>query len=154
MRSRHLALAVGVAALLVAPAAGLASKRCATAEMDPATSGEVIALANAHRADMGLGGFTENVKLRTAASTHAIAMARSGRLYHTDITEWAGNRSAAQNIGAGPSAAVVFQAMLDSPPHREALETAKYRWMGVGGAEGCDGALRVSVNMMAGRSAG
>lgn len=154
MRHGQLACAVGAAALLMAPATGLAAKRCATAEMDPTTSAAVVSLANAHRANLGLGGFAENNKLRNAASSHAMAMARSGRLYHTDITTWAGNRAAAQNIGMGPSAAVVFQAMLDSPPHRQALETSKYRLVGVGGAEACDGSLRVSVNMMAGRSAG
>jgi uncharacterized protein YkwD len=152
MRSRHLVSALGAATLLMVPATGIAGKRCATAEADPATSSEVISLANAHRSGLGLGVFTGSAKLEAAANTHSMAMARSGKLYHSNIEEWSAGRSAAQNVGAGSSAEVVFQAMLDSPPHREALESPKYRLVGIGGAMGCDGALRVTVNMMAGRA--
>jgi uncharacterized protein YkwD len=152
MRSRHLVSALGAAALLMAPATGIAGKRCATAEDDPATSSEVISLVNAHRSGLGLATFADNARLEAAANSHAMAMARSGKLYHSNITEWSAGRSAAQNVGAGETAAIVFQAMLDSPPHREALESPKYRLVGIGGAMGCDGALRVTVNMMAGRA--
>ncbi len=151
MRSGPLVSALGAAALLVAPATGIAGKRCATAAADPATSSQVISLANAHRAGLGLGSFSGSAKLESAANAHSMAMARSGKLFHSNIDEWSAGRSAAQNVGAGSNAQIVFQAMLDSPPHREALESPKYRLVGIGGAMGCDGALRVTVNMMAGR---
>lgn len=84
-----------------------------------------------------------------AARQHSRQMASTGQLVHsTDLASYAGGRDwsiLGENIGYGPSMTVLYEAFMDSPPHRKNQLNKRYSYVGVGMALGDDGRIWVTV---------
>lgn len=126
----------------------LAAASAACPRAEPAASQSLVREINAVRASAGLPALRVRRAIVSPARTHSAAMARSGRLWHDNLTGWAGSARAAQNVAAGDTGTRTLGAMLGSPPHRRALMDRRFREVGVGAVRGCDGTLMVTVNVM------
>jgi uncharacterized protein YkwD len=144
-----LAALLSAAAVAGTPAASAAAGNCVPAPSWPADradlAAQVVALVNAHRAQLGLAPLAVSPTLTAAAEWKARDMAAYGYLDHDDpapdarsaderviacgypATEWG------ENIGTGyPTAQAVVGAWLASPEHRANIERPEYRATGVG----------------------
>lgn len=110
----------------------------------PSASRVVASQINATRAAQGVPALRPSPVATRPARSHSIAMASAGRLWH-DLGSWARGR-AGQNVGGGSSALQVFNAMMASPPHRQAILDRSFRGVGVSAARRCGGGLMVTVN--------
>jgi uncharacterized protein YkwD len=140
------------AALLAAlPAGAVAAGDCSPSASWPADrpdlAAQVVALVNAHRAQLGLTPLVVSPTLTASAQWKARNMAAFGYLDHDDPApdaRTADERAVAcgyhstgwgENIAFGYSTAqAVFDAWLDSPEHRANIERPEYRATGVGAA--------------------
>jgi uncharacterized protein YkwD len=140
------------AALLAAlPAGAVAAGDCTPAASWPADradlAAQVVALVNAHRAQLGLAPLVVSPALTASAQWKARNMAALRYLEHDDPApdaRTADERVAAcgyrstmwgENIAMGYSTAqAVFDAWLDSPEHRANIERPEFRATGVGAA--------------------
>jgi uncharacterized protein YkwD len=140
------------AALLAAlPAGAIAAGDCTPAASWPADradlAAQVVALVNAHRAQLGLAPLVVSPTLTATAQWKARNMAALRYLDHDDPApdaRTADERVAAcgyrstmwgENIAMGYSTAqAVFDAWLDSPEHRANIERPEFRATGVGAA--------------------
>jgi uncharacterized protein YkwD len=144
-----LAALLSAAAVAGTPAAAAAAGNCVPAPSWPADradlAAQVVALVNAHRAELGLAPLAVSPTLTAAAEWKARDMAAYGYLDHDDpapdarsaderviacgypATEWG------ENIGMGyATAQAVVGAWLASPEHRANIERPEYRATGVG----------------------
>jgi uncharacterized protein YkwD len=84
-----------------------------------------------------------------AARHHSREMAATSSLEHSDdLASVAGDRPwriIGENIGFGPSMDVLYDAFMESPPHRQNQLNRAYRYVGVGMARGTDGRIWVTV---------
>jgi uncharacterized protein YkwD len=146
-----LAALLSAAAVAGTPAAATAAGNCVPAPSWPADradlADQVVALVNAHRAQLGLAPLVVSPTLSAAAVWKARDMAAYGYLDHDDpapdarspdervaacgypATQWG------ENIAMGyASAQAVVDAWLASPEHRANIERPEFRATGVGAA--------------------
>jgi uncharacterized protein YkwD len=156
-RNRHLIVLAAVAGLLVAPAAARATGDCLpgawpASQSAPAT--DVARLVNAHRASIGLPALLVSPTLTAAAVWKARHMAQYRYIEHDDpappVTRtwidrvhtcaYPANALAGENIAAGArTPAEVMAGWLDSPGHRQNIESSQFAAIGVGAARTADG---------------
>ena len=147
-----LAALLSAAAVATAPAAAAGVGDCTPAASWPADhsdlGAQVVALVNAHRAQLGLEALVVSPTLDAAATWKARHMAAYGYMDHDDLgppaPRTAGERVAAcgypqaawgENIATGyATAQAVVDAWLSSPEHRANIERPEYRATGVGAA--------------------
>ncbi len=150
MRRRALGAATAATLATVLPTSTQATAQappgCA---VTPAPDAEtaIAGMINGARAARDLPRVRMHDAIRAAGRRWSVRMARTGDFRHTGL-EWAGARSAGENISMAPTARANFVAQMNSPPHRRNLLTRAWRLVGVGAAERCDGALYVTVNLM------
>lgn len=155
-RMRFVALRAGIASAfaafgLVAITGEAAAAPSCPAAPSPANEVALSAMVNQARAANGVPRVKRDRVLRVAGRRKSMAMARGAAFAHAASGQlpWANGRAAGQNIAMAPSAGAAFQAMLDSPGHRDNLMSTAWRYGGVGAAVRCDGTLFVTVNLMA-----
>jgi uncharacterized protein YkwD len=146
-----LAALLSVATIAAAPAAAAGVGDCAPGASWPADradlAAQVVALVNAHRAELGLTALVVSPTLDAAATWKARNMAAGRYMDHNDPgppqrtadermaacgypeTEWG------ENIASGyATAQAVVAAWLSSPEHRANIERPEFRATGVGAA--------------------
>lgn len=116
----------------------------AAASPDPAAA--FVAATNQARAAVGLPPLAVSADLAAAATHQAQNMADSGVLYHTPdlgsgLCCWV---MVGENVGKGPSEAVVHAAFMASPEHRANILRAAFTQIGVGYVIDRNGTLWVS----------
>jgi hypothetical protein len=83
--------------------------------------------------------------LNSYAQRHAQEMASVGGIFHSDLSQLDyPYAKAAEIVGRGGTEESVFQAFLDSPAHRAAIETESFTHAGIGIAE-AEGVIYVAV---------
>ena len=124
LAKRRTALLVAVAALVLT----LAVSACSADENDMFTR------VNATRAQVGTGQLNPDIPLIVKAQALSKQLASGQQLHHSALTDGAptGWRRLAENVGTGPSTAVVNQAFLDSPTHRANIVDPGFTHLGVG----------------------
>ncbi|MPY92970.1 MAG: hypothetical protein GEV08_07850 [Acidimicrobiia bacterium] len=94
---------------------------------------EFLALTNAERARIGVGGLARDASLDEYARAHAVAMMGGGHIYHSEIGNLLGSWwTVGENVGVGPTVQPIQNALLASPPHYQNISLAEYTSMGVG----------------------
>lgn len=147
-RAALLAALTGLVAALT-PTAASAAPAC---PVTPAAADELTltAMINQSRRSGGVAKVARDRVLRAAGRRKSMAMAGGGAFAHASgKLPWADGRAAGQNIAMGDSATAAFQAMLESPGHRQNMLASDWRYTGVGAALRCDGMLFVTINFMA-----
>lgn len=95
---------------------------------------QLFDLINAERAAEGLPALMEHPDLTAGAEHQAEAVAAAGELFHNpdlgDVTD--GWEMIGENVGYGGSVAVVHDALMASPGHRENILNTRYTHAGVG----------------------
>jgi uncharacterized protein YkwD len=132
----------------LAPAIGAAAPAC-TPTLAPADEALLTGLINAERRAEGIPKVVKQAELQRQGRKKSVAMARGGNFAHAGSMAWAQGRTGAQNIAMAPSAIDAFQAMLNSPAHRQNMLSPVYRLTGVGAARDCAGQIYFTVNLMA-----
>ena len=98
-------------------------------------------LVNGARQAGGLGALAPNRAQAVGARKHSQSMGSAGRLRHMTLNgrlSWAvPGSSAGENVGYGGGAQMVFQMLMNSPPHRANILGGRFRTMGVGAASAC-----------------
>lgn len=155
MRSvvRRVGIVAAIAGLAsaLAPGTGAAAPAC-PASLAPADEASLAAMINQTRRAQGVAKVKRDDVLFAVGRRKSMAMARGARFAHSASgasLPWAKGRAAGQNIAMAPTAEAAFQAMLDSPSHRENLLARAWRFAGVGAARDCSGTLFVTINLMA-----
>lgn len=119
----------------------------------PDLEAQLVALANAYRADAGKAALTSDPAFQIAARAHAADMMINGFMGHTsstglgfdsrmrvfvdDITKYPSlAENAARDTQKTPAdtakAQALFQQWVNSPPHRKALLNRSYRYVSTG----------------------
>jgi uncharacterized protein YkwD len=121
-----LTLAVSVVLGVLAPAA----------RANWAPRRDMLTWMNAARDDRGAAALDRVWVLRHLADEHSRDMAREGRIFHTTnlgyqlrIVSWT---VAGENVGAGLKLRTLFEAFMDSAPHRANILGRDYRRVGIG----------------------
>jgi uncharacterized protein YkwD len=153
MRSAPRAAPLAVLAGLVAALTPTAASAAPGCPVTPAAADEstLTAMINQTRRSQGVAKVARDKVLRAAGRRKSMAMANGGAFTHTASGQlaWADGRAAGQNIAMAYSSAAAFQAMLDSPRHRQNLLGSGWRYTGVGAVLRCDGKIFVTINLMA-----
>lgn len=151
-------LRAGIVAALAALGLVLATGNAAAAPacpvaLSPADEAALTAMINQTRAAQKVPKVKRDNGLLAAGRKKSLAMANGAAFAHSASGRlpWAKGRAAGQNIAMAPSAAVAFQAMLQSPGHRRNLLERSWRLTGVGVAARCDGMLFFTINLVAPR---
>ncbi len=107
----------------------------------PGAAEQLMALANASRAEAGLGRLTWDDALAAAARAHCLRMAEEGPIAHryggedslSDRTAKAGARFdlIEENVAIGPDPAAIHQEWMQSPGHRANLLNAEVNRVGI-----------------------
>jgi len=103
----------------------------------PASAATTLELAfvtkiNAERKLRGLNALPARSYLTTKAHQHSAAMARRGRLYHSNLSNICCYRMVAENVGVGGSVLSVHRALMASPGHRANILQRGWHGVGVG----------------------
>lgn len=147
---------LSAATVSAAPAAAAGAGDCVPAATWPAAradlAGEVVALVNAHRAQLGLQALVVSPALDAAATWKARDMAAYGYMDHDDpapVARTAQDRITAcgfpeagwaEDIATGyATAQAVVDGWLGSPEHRANIEEPEFRATGVGAAAAAGG---------------
>ena len=98
---------------------------------------EFVARVNALRATKGLGPLAVDNQLTSVARAWSAKMAQDGALSHNpnlpnQVSNW---RLVGENVGVGPTVAVIEQAFENSPAHYANLVKGEYQFIGVGVVE-------------------
>lgn len=106
----------------------------ATAAIDGTTEQRLLDAVNAERATRGIPRLRPATDLRTAARAQSITMADQQRLHHTEdlgsaISNW---KLLAENVGRGPSAGSIHDALMNSPGHRANILDDRLTEVGLG----------------------
>ena len=147
-RAALLAALTGLVAAFT-PTAASAAPAC---PVTPAAADELTltAMINQSRRSEGVAKVARDRVLRAAGRRKSMAMAGGGAFAHASgKLPWADGRAAGQNIAMAGSPTAAFQAMLQSPGHRQNMLASDWRYAGVGAALRCDGMLFVTINFMA-----
>jgi len=135
--STHRRLA-GALVLLVAFAVGAAAPPASARDLGRrSTYSPQAAVKNALNADRtrnGLAGLRTQGDAQAKAQAWANQLARDGRIYHSTITDGIHTRwcSLGENVGYGPSVAVIDNAYMHSPHHRANILDRRWNGVGVG----------------------
>ena len=137
-------LAAGLGATPGALAAGACSARSNWGVATPGFERQVLTLVNQHRRAMGLRSLRRSPSLARAARWKSKHMARYGYFEHADPSGrspfqrmadcgFKSRRALGENIAAGQRSPLsVVRAWLNSPGHRANIETAAFRFTGIG----------------------
>lgn len=117
-------------------------------QQDASAATQVLQGIAAARASAGLPALRPNARITRVARNHARRMALSGSIWHDNLSAWAAGRAVAQNVAYGGSGGEAFTAMWNSGPHRTAMMSRRYRFVGVGAAVSCSGEIMVAVDLM------
>jgi uncharacterized protein YkwD len=103
----------------------------------PASAATTLEMAfvtkiNYERKLRGLRAVPERSYLTYRAHQHSAAMARRGRLYHSDLSRICCYRAVAENVGVGYTVAGVHRALMGSSAHRANILDRRWRGVGVG----------------------
>ena len=119
-----LALSVVLGALAPQAVAGWAPRR------------EMNSWMNGARSNHGAVALDRVWVLRQMADEHSRDMARAGRIYHTTnlgtqlrVVSWS---VAGENVGVGARIKTLFDAFMDSAPHRANILNRDFRRVGIG----------------------
>ena len=98
------------------------------------SSSSFVSLVNSARASHGLQGYAVSSQLTSVALGQAERMASQQRLYHnpslaSQVTSW---KYVGENVGYGPDVATLFQAFMNSSPHRANILDHDFTQIGVG----------------------
>jgi Cysteine-rich secretory protein family len=98
------------------------------------TGSSFVSLVNSARASHGLHGYAVSSQLTSVALGQAQRMAAQNRLYHnpslaTQVTGW---KYVGENVGYGPDVTTLFQAFMNSTPHRDNILDHDFTQIGVG----------------------
>ena len=118
------------------------------------SSSSFVSLVNSARASHGLQGYAVSSQLTSVALGQAERMASQQRLYHnpslaSQVTSW---KYVGENVGYGPDVATLFQAFMNSSPHRANILDHDFTQIGVG-AVTKNGTLWVSMVFRTSRDA-
>ena len=126
-----------IAALLLVVVVSLALLPPPVASAAPSTADlerDFHALVNIERAKKGLGALTMRSDIVRVARGHTDVMVREWRLFHnphfsTQITGW---QRVSENVGYGPSAERIHQALMNSEGHRRNILDDRVTEVGIG----------------------
>jgi uncharacterized protein YkwD len=97
---------------------------------------DMLGWMNTARSDHGAIVLDRGWRLRDMADAHSRQMANAGRIFHTDalgsrltFVSWA---VAGENVGAGGSMRALYDAFMDSAPHRDNILGRGFRRVGIG----------------------
>ena len=122
---RTLLLSFGLAcALSVSLLAGTPASAATTLEL------AFVTKINAERKLRGLRALPARAYLTNKAHDHSAAMARRGRLYHSNLANICCYRSVGENVGVGYTVSGIHRALMNSSGHRANI-LGRY-WTGVG----------------------
>jgi uncharacterized protein YkwD len=150
MRPRAPGLAAVAALAAVLPSAAPASAQTSACPIpvaaSPSAETAIADMIDSARSARDLPPLRMQAAIRAAGRRWSLHMSATGDFRHTGL-EWAGNRSAGENISIAPTPRANFVAQMNSPPHRRNLLTRAWRFVGVGAAR-CGGDLFVTVALM------
>lgn len=102
---------------------------------------DFLSRINAYRAASGLGALTANTKLNSRARDWSRRMADNGNLSHSNLVDLLPPWSAAgENVGRGNTVESLFNALVNSPPHRSNM-LGNFTHVGIGVWVAADGIL-------------
>ena len=97
---------------------------------------DMLGWMNTARSDHGQVLLDRGWRLRAIADTHSRRMASAGRIFHTtslgstlSSVSW---NVAGENVGAGGSMRALYEAFMESDPHRDNILGRGFRRVGVG----------------------
>ena len=97
---------------------------------------DMHSLMNGARSNHGAGALDRVWVLRRMADRHSREMAQAGRIFHTvnlgtrlRVVSW---NVAGENVGAGVRIKTLFEAFMDSAPHRANILNRDFRRVGIG----------------------
>jgi len=103
---------------------------------------------NAARTSRGLGKLSLDPEISKVARVHTREMIRANSLHHTSstnlrrrVTNWI---VLGENVGVGGTVDSLHQAFMNSPAHRDNIEHAAYKHVGIG-VRKADGRMWVTV---------
>lgn len=104
------------------------------AHADGDAAAELTSLVNAERAAAGLPGLQVAGDLVEVATRHSSRMAAAGDLHHntnltTEVANW---QRLTENVGRGPDARTIHDALMASPSHAANIRDPKVSQVGVG----------------------
>ena len=103
----------------------------------PASAATTLELAfvtkiNTARKLRGLRVLAVRSDLTYRAHQHSAAMAKRGRLYHSDLSRICCYRAVAENVGVGYTVYGIHKAFMNSSAHRANILDRRWRGVGVG----------------------
>jgi uncharacterized protein YkwD len=102
---------------------------------------QALGLLNQTRQEFGVGALADDDSLQSKAHDHAVDMANSAALFHTELTQDVrpGWTALGENVGVGYSLDQVNQAFQNSPDHRDRRLSTMWNAVGVGVARDAQG---------------
>jgi hypothetical protein len=105
-----------------------------TGTVDTAAEQDFLSRTNALRASLGLGSLRTNSELLTKARNWSQTQANSGTIFHSTLTNGVTQNwhRLGENVGMGPDAAAIHDALVRSPRHYENLVDPGFTEVGIG----------------------
>jgi Cysteine-rich secretory protein family len=146
-------IATVLATLVVGTGIGIAIPSAAQAD---GNVGAFLNHLNGLRAAHGLPGLALTADLSAIAQSHSQAMAAQGTIFHnpsltTQVTNW---QTVGENVGMGPSEALIDNAFDNSPPHYANEVNTSYTQVGIGSVTRSDGQIFVTLDFRKPMNAG
>ncbi len=127
MRLRTLLSSVGLAsALTMSLLAGTPASAATTLEL------ALVTKINAERTARDLRALPATSYLTYKAHQHSLAMARRGRLYHSNLSNICCYQAVAENVAVGYTVTGIHRALMGSSGHRANILDRRWRSVGVG----------------------
>lgn len=122
----------------------------------PELAQELITYVNNHRLDLSLDYLESRQSLSESAEAYAIKMYQEGFFCHLDPFDGSGVNERlrknninfnfiGENLSLAASMDLAHQSLLQSPKHKETLESSLFRYVGVGVVEGPIGFIVVQI---------
>lgn len=112
---------------------------------------ELVSLTNGSRASAGLPPLQMDGALTAYARQHTAEMIAKGEIFHSSSSQLSSITSGwsvmGENVGRGPSSAIIHQAFMNSAGHRANI-LGDFNYIGVGADRSGDGTLYVTVIFM------
>jgi hypothetical protein len=123
----------------------------AVAAASPGAEAEFVAAINQSRSSAGLAPLTVHGDLVAGARAHTAQMIPTGTIFHSSSSQLSsvttGWSVLGENVGKGPSVAVLHQAFMESPSHKANI-LGDFDRVGVGVALDADSRIYVTVLFM------